>query len=54
VIHSLKSSAEARANVVQYKVHEGGGHFAALEKPEELLGDVIEFVQLVWKEGAKL
>lgn len=28
---------------------EKGGHFAALEKPKELWGDVEEFVGIAWK-----
>jgi len=36
-------------NLVQFKQHDSGGHFAALEKPAELLADVEEFVQKVWK-----
>lgn len=42
----VESSAE---EVVFFGEHEGGGHFAALERPGELLGDVEEFVGRVWK-----
>jgi microsomal epoxide hydrolase len=48
----LKSNVEKNVNVVHYKQHERGGHFAALERPKELLGDVEEFVEQVWKEGS--
>jgi microsomal epoxide hydrolase len=34
---------------VWYKKHDGGGHFAALEKPKELWEDVKEFTEKVWK-----
>ncbi|KAK8843497.1 hypothetical protein IAR55_007157 [Kwoniella newhampshirensis] len=37
------------ANVVWSREHKSGGHFAALEKPEELWQDVEEFVAVVWK-----
>ncbi|KAK5119120.1 hypothetical protein LTR62_000331 [Meristemomyces frigidus] len=47
--------AAATADIVSYSQHEGGGHFAALEKPKELLEDVEEWVSKAWKEsGAKL
>lgn len=54
VIGKVKATAETQANIVLWNRHEGGGHFAALEKPDELLGDVIEFVERVWKDAAKL
>jgi len=51
----LKSNCESSANIVHYKQHERGGHFAALERPGDLLGDVEEFVAQIWGEGgAKL
>jgi hypothetical protein len=39
---------EKNANLVSYEQHEAGGHFAALEKPRELWGDVETFVKAVW------
>lgn len=36
-------------NLVFYRAHEKGGHFAALEGPEVLWGDVEEFVKKAWK-----
>ncbi|EGP86991.1 uncharacterized protein MYCGRDRAFT_71676 [Zymoseptoria tritici IPO323] len=36
-------------NLVWHKSHEKGGHFAALERPQDLLDDVEEFVKAVWK-----
>ena len=32
-----------------YRQHEAGGHFAAVEKPEVLLGDLEAFIAQVWK-----
>jgi len=40
-----------KEKLTYYKYHEKGGHFAALEKPEELLADVDEFVELVKSKG---
>jgi hypothetical protein len=40
---------EKESNLVSYRQHESGGHFAALEKPKELLEDVEEFVGKAWK-----
>jgi microsomal epoxide hydrolase len=36
--------------LVWSREHDAGGHFAALERPEVLLGDVEEFVGLAWKD----
>lgn len=36
-------------NLVWSRVHEKGGHFAALERPREMLEDVESFVGEVWK-----
>lgn len=46
---AIKSELEQQVNLVSYKQHEHGGHFAALERPAELWGDVEEFVGKVWK-----
>ncbi|KAI4953675.1 hypothetical protein J4E91_002523 [Alternaria rosae] len=45
----IKSILEKETNLVFYKQHESGGHFAALEKPKELWEDVQEFAGKVWK-----
>ncbi|EOA91286.1 uncharacterized protein SETTUDRAFT_162049 [Exserohilum turcica Et28A] len=45
----VKSILEKETNLVAYKAHERGGHFAALEQPQALLEDVEEFAQQVWK-----
>ncbi|KAF4551184.1 Epoxide hydrolase-like protein 4 [Elsinoe fawcettii] len=37
------------ANLVWSRHHTSGGHFAAMEKPAELLADVEDFVKAVWK-----
>lgn len=39
---------ETTANVVWHRQHHDGGHFAALEKPSDLLDDVEDFVKSVW------
>ncbi|KAL6705990.1 hypothetical protein ACN47E_006269 [Coniothyrium glycines] len=45
----IKHVIERHCNLVFYKQHERGGHFAALEKPKELWADVEEFVGKAWK-----
>ena len=40
--------AKETGNLVWSKVHERGGHFAALEEPEELLRDVEEWAEVAW------
>lgn len=46
-----KSWAETSMNLVAFQQHQSGGHFAAMEKPEELLADVEEWVKKVWKSS---
>ncbi|KAF7585286.1 hypothetical protein BBP40_011436 [Aspergillus hancockii] len=43
-----KSWVETTGNLVFWREHQKGGHFAALEKPAELKADLTEFVQQVW------
>jgi microsomal epoxide hydrolase len=45
----FESVLEKHCNLVSYEQHESGGHFAALEKPEELWADMKEFVGKAWK-----
>lgn len=44
-----RSWAEKKANVVFWQEHESGGHFAAYEKPEEFVDDLVRFFPSVWK-----
>ncbi|KAI5475439.1 hypothetical protein MNV49_001429 [Pseudohyphozyma bogoriensis] len=43
-----KAWAEVAGNLVFWRTHTAGGHFAAMEVPEVLLQDVEEFVTQVW------
>ncbi|KAK2776195.1 putative epoxide hydrolase [Colletotrichum kahawae] len=43
-----KAWAATTGNLVWYRPHEKGGHFAALEQPEALLCDVEDFLEQVW------
>lgn len=43
-----RSWAERKANVVYCQEH-SGGHFAAYEKPDELVDDLVKFFPSVWK-----
>lgn len=45
----IKEVLEKSCNLVSYRQHEHGGHFAALEQPEELWGDVEEYARIAWK-----
>jgi microsomal epoxide hydrolase len=36
-------------DLVYYKHHEKGGHFAALEVPRVLANDIVEFVRSAWR-----
>lgn len=48
ILSTPRSWVEGAGNLVFYRAHTEGGHFAALEKPEVLLADVVEFVDQVW------
>jgi len=48
ILFAPESWAKRLANVVYYKIHPEGGHFAALEQPEALVADVRESVTLHW------
>ena len=43
-----RSWANKLANVVFWQEHPDGGHFAAYERPAELLSDLIRFYRSVW------
>ncbi|GAB7351144.1 hypothetical protein MBLNU459_g1599t1 [Dothideomycetes sp. NU459] len=45
-----RSWIEQGGNLVHFKQHTSGGHFAAMEKPEVLWADVEEFVGVAWKK----
>ncbi|KAF1835819.1 alpha/beta-hydrolase [Decorospora gaudefroyi] len=42
--------AEKTGNLVFFRAHEQGGHFAALERPEVLWGDVEAWAKIAWNE----
>lgn len=47
-----KTWAEKSCNLVFFNKHERGGHFAAMERSQELLADVEEYVRRAWKTCA--
>jgi microsomal epoxide hydrolase len=46
---AVKHVVEKECNLVFYKQHEKGGHFAALERPQVFWEDVEAFVGEAWK-----
>ncbi|KAK7048295.1 putative epoxide hydrolase [Favolaschia claudopus] len=50
ILPSPRAWIETTGNLVFYREHEKGGHFAAKEVPETLLLDVEDFVSQVWPE----
>ena len=44
-----RSWAERKANIVFWQEHDSGGHFAAYEKPEEFVDDLVRFFPSVWE-----
>ncbi|KAJ3494932.1 hypothetical protein NLG97_g3750 [Lecanicillium saksenae] len=49
-----RSWAAKTCNLVFFKDHERGGHFAALEQPSALLEDVETFARMVWKSAIEM
>jgi microsomal epoxide hydrolase len=49
LVPAIKHVVEKNCELVFYRQHERGGHFAALEMPKELWADVEEFAGKVWK-----
>lgn len=45
-----RSWAEPKANILFWQEHETGGHFAAYEKPKELVDDLARFFGSVWED----
>ena len=45
-----KSWVERTGNLVWYREHTEGGHFAAMEKPKLIAQDLEDFVMEVWKK----
>lgn len=45
-----KAWAEKSGNLVWHREHDHGGHFAALERPEDMATDIENFLKQVWKE----
>lgn len=43
-----KTWVSKTGNLVWHKEHADGGHFAAMEKPKELLEDIEDFAKQVW------
>ena len=44
-----RSWVQTKANVVFWQEHNSGGHFAAYERPKELVEDLVKFFPGVWK-----
>ncbi|KAJ4248406.1 hypothetical protein NW762_012743 [Fusarium torreyae] len=44
-----RKAVENKGELVFYRQHEKGGHFAALERPQEFLQDIEDFVKEAWK-----
>lgn len=42
-----QSWVETAVNLKSYRRHDRGGHFAMHEKPDELVGDMVEFYRSV-------
>ncbi|KAM0250772.1 hypothetical protein ACHAP5_001989 [Fusarium lateritium] len=47
-----KRWVETTGNLVFHRAHDRGGHFAAMERPEELLKDFQDFVQQISDDGS--
>ncbi|KAJ5334940.1 hypothetical protein N7452_007343 [Penicillium brevicompactum] len=45
-----RSWVETTGNLVFWQQHQKGGHFAALERPDELKSDLVKFVDQIWPD----
>ena len=45
-----KEWIETTGDLLYFKRHDRGGHFAAMEQPQLLADDVEEFLAQVWKK----
>ncbi|KAK0650659.1 putative epoxide hydrolase [Lasiodiplodia hormozganensis] len=50
IVPTPRAWAATTGDLVWHRQHASGGHFAALERPEALWGDVEEFVAQVWEK----
>jgi hypothetical protein len=48
-ITANKAWVSTTGNLVWYRQHTQGGHFAALERPKDLFKDIEDFVEQIWK-----
>ena len=53
LVPAPESWAAMTCNLVSFKEHEHGGHFAAMERPQELLADVEDYIKKAWKGAGK-
>jgi microsomal epoxide hydrolase len=47
----FESAVAKLGNLVFHRKHNQGGHFAALERPKEMMEDIEEFVDIVRGSG---
>ncbi|OJJ69918.1 hypothetical protein ASPBRDRAFT_678370 [Aspergillus brasiliensis CBS 101740] len=48
LVPTPRAWVERTGNLVFWQAHEKGGHFAALERPQDFLDDLTAFCELVW------
>jgi len=53
LLPAIETWVAKTGNLVYYNQHNKGGHFAALERPQELTSDIEAFVQQVWPAVSK-
>jgi microsomal epoxide hydrolase len=49
-----RSWVATTGDLVFFRQHRSGGHFAAVERPAALLKDIEEFVAQTWPEARKM
>lgn len=50
IIAPPKVWVEKSGDLVWHRMHDHGGHFAAMERPEDLATDIEDFLKQVWKQ----
>lgn len=49
IMPGFQSAISKQGNLVFHRKHDKGGHFAAIERPMDMLQDIEDFTHLVWQ-----
>jgi len=49
IMPGFQNAVAKHGNLVFHRTHDKGGHFAAMERPMDMLQDIEDFTHLVWQ-----